>query len=395
MDLIYKRVNSAFTGFVGKSEQEILGQTISAVADEPIAEFCTIKDRDLLELGNQQVYETKIWDGNGIAHEVVFHKALVRLANGDVDGIVGAIVDISDNRAQIARLGLYASMFEHAAVAIIVTDAENRIVVSNPAMSRISGYSQSELVGQNPRILASGQTTSATYEAMWKELLEQGVWQGELIERRKDGSTYPKYTVISVVHDADNKIVNFIASYTDITQQKAAEDGYRYLAMHDSLTGLPNRGNLESHLELVCAQARRSGKHAAVLFIDLDRFKMVNDSLGHHIGDAMLVEVARRIRSVLRESDFVARLGGDEFIAVLTELDSALDATPAAQKILLGISEPFLLQGNLLHSTVRALASVSILTIATMHKTCSSTRISPCMPPRRRGATWCNSSPRR
>lgn len=351
MDFVYKRLNSAFTHFAGKSEQEILGQTVSAVAAGPIAELCSGKDVELLAHGGQQVYETKLRDAAGVMHEVVFHKALVRLADGQVDGIVGAIVDISESRAQIVRLGLYESMFEHAAAAIVVTDAENRIVVSNPAMLRMSGYSLSELVGQNPRILASGQTTPATYEAMWKELLVQGVWQGELIERRKDGSTYPKYTVISVVRDADNDIVNFIATYTDITQQKVAEDGFRYLAMHDSLTGLPNRGNLGNHLEQVCAQARRSGKRAAVLFIDLDRFKMVNDSLGHHIGDAMLVEVARRIRSVLRESDFVARLGGDEFIAVLTELDSAIDATPAAQKILRSISEPFHLHGNLLHSS--------------------------------------------
>lgn len=349
VDLVFKRLNTAFTRFIGKPAEQLLGQPFSAVASEPLARFASAKDEDLLGTGEQQVYEAKMPASDGTEHEVVFHTALVRLADGQLDGIVGAIVDVSESRAQMARLSLYASMFEHAAAAIVVTDAENRIIVTNPAMRRMSGYDLPDLVGQNPRILAAGQTSPATYEMMWKALLEKGVWTGELVERRKDGSTYPKYTVISVVRDAAGKIINFIASYTDITQQKAAEDSLRHLAMHDSLTGLPNRSTLENYLPQVCARARRNNQCVAMLFIDLDRFKNINDTLGHHIGDAVLVKVARRIRGVLRLSDFVARLGGDEFVAVLADLDSAMDATPAAQKILSSIGEPYLLQGNLLH----------------------------------------------
>ncbi|MBI2307435.1 MAG: EAL domain-containing protein [Rhodocyclales bacterium] len=259
--------------------------------------------------------------------------------------------DISDRKRAEEALRLYAKVFEHSGEAIMITDRDNRIVAVNNALIRDTGYTQAELQGKDPRVLASHKTPRETYRTMWATLRESGYWQGELWDLRKDGVTYPKWAAISAIHDEQGELTNYIASFTDISERKAAEARIDHLAHHDALTGLFNRYNLETRLAQSLLAARREHRQLAVMFIDLDRFKVINDTLGHHAGDRLLVEVARRLGECVRESDIVARLGGDEFVVVLTSLSCDMDAALVAAKIVVTLSSPYTVDGKILHST--------------------------------------------
>jgi diguanylate cyclase (GGDEF)-like protein/PAS domain S-box-containing protein len=260
--------------------------------------------------------------------------------------------DITERKTAEAALHLYANMFEHSGEAILVTDGDNRIIATNPALTRLTGYPREELIGMNPRVLSSGRTPPETYRALWQALAETGFWQGELWDRRKDGGVYPKWATISAIRDATTgKVTNYIAGFSDISERKAAEERIAHLAHHDTLTGLCNRFNLENRLGQALASARRAETLLAVMFIDMDRFKLINDTLGHPVGDKLLVEVARRLQACVRESDIVARLGGDEFVVVLAGMESQLDAATVAAKILQALGQPYAIDGNELHST--------------------------------------------
>jgi diguanylate cyclase (GGDEF)-like protein/PAS domain S-box-containing protein len=259
--------------------------------------------------------------------------------------------DITQRKAAERALDLYANIFRHSGEAIMVTDHDNLIVAINPACERLTGYSPDELRGNDPKVLSSGRTPPDTYQGMWASLSASDFWQGELWDRRKDGSVYPKWAAISRMRDAQGRVSHYIASFTDISERKAAEERIDYLAHHDALTGLINRYSLEGRLGQSLLSARRAGEHVAVLFIDMDRFKVINDTLGHHLGDLLLIEISRRLQNCVRESDIVARLGGDEFVIALTGLASAVDAAALARKILRVLGEPYALDGRVLHST--------------------------------------------
>ncbi|TXG93496.1 MAG: EAL domain-containing protein, partial [Rhodocyclaceae bacterium] len=186
---------------------------------------------------------------------------------------------------------------------------------------------------------------------MWAALRESGYWQGELWDLRKDGMIYPKWAAISAIHDAKGELTNYIASFTDISERKAAEARIDHLAHHDALTGLFNRYSLENRLAQSLLAARRENQQLAVIFIDLDRFKVINDTLGHHVGDLLLIEVANRLSACVRESDIVARLGGDEFVVTLTSLANDMDAALVAKKIVATLGDTYEIDGKQLHTT--------------------------------------------
>jgi diguanylate cyclase (GGDEF)-like protein/PAS domain S-box-containing protein len=250
-----------------------------------------------------------------------------------------------------AQLRLAAHVFEHSGEAIMVTDRSNCIIEVNPAFSRMTGYTSEEVRGQNPRILSSGRATPEEHRAMWQAIREQGFWQGEMWDRRKDGETYPKLLTISVVRNARGEIDFHIASFANISEQKATEEKIRRVAHHDALTGLPNRLYLQIGLEQTLASAKRENEEVAVMFIDLDRFKIINDTLGHNIGDGLLVEVAQRLKKCMRESDLVARLGGDEFVVALAGDDVVNTAAHVAENILGSLALPYRIEGHVLHSS--------------------------------------------
>ncbi len=259
--------------------------------------------------------------------------------------------DISDRKRAEDALRLYAKVFENSGEAILITDRSNRIIAVNQALERDSGYCPEELLGKDPRVLSAHKTPRETYQLMWAALRESGYWQGELWDLRKDGMIYPKWAAISAIHDAKGELTNYIASFTDISERKAAEARIDHLAHHDALTGLFNRYSLENRLAQSLLAARRENQQLAVIFIDLDRFKVINDTLGHHVGDLLLIEVANRLSECVRESDIVARLGGDEFVVTLTSLANDMDAALVAKKIVATLGDTYEIDGKQLHTT--------------------------------------------
>lgn len=210
---------------------------------------------------------------------------------------------------------LFGSIFESNTMAIMITDRDTRIIAVNRTFVRLTGYSEEEAVGRTPQFLKSGRHDATFYQAMWSDLREQGEWTGEVWDKRKNGSFYPNWMHIKAVHglgrDEGGEPVYYVASFMDISLHKEAEERIRELAYHDVLTGLPNRLLLQDRLNHALASAQRRRHHLAVLFIDLDSFKNVNDSLGHVVGDQLLTEVASRLLGSVRDVDTVARLGGD------------------------------------------------------------------------------------
>ena len=249
------------------------------------------------------------------------------------------------------ELRRYANAFHSSGEAMVISDRFNHIVNVNAAFTEQTGYSLDEVLGKDPHMLSSGKTPRAVYDDMWRCLQDNGYWNGEIWDRKKTGEIYPKWTSISAIRDADQKVMFYIASYSDISERKANEARIDYLAHHDSLTGLINRYNLENRLDQALLSAHRDGLRVAVMFIDLDRFKTINDTLGHHVGDQLLIEVARRLRDSVRESDIVARLGGDEFIVVLTRITDEMDSAPLGDKILRSLGQSYVFEGKELHST--------------------------------------------
>ncbi|MDE3736399.1 EAL domain-containing protein [Pseudomonas resinovorans] len=248
--------------------------------------------------------------------------------------------DVTERQQMQEKLLQAATVFESTAEGVMITDTGQRITAVNRAFSEITGYSESEALGQSPRLLASGQHDSAFYAAMWHQLEREGHWQGEIWNRRKNGEPYPEWLTISAVRDRYRQVTHYVGVFADISPLKHAQARLDYQAHHDPLTGLPNRLLFESRLQLALADAANDNHHGAVLFIDLDRFKHINDSLGHPVGDLLLKGIAARLREQLRDVDTVARLGGDEFIILLPGLHSANDAQSVATKLLTCFEAP-------------------------------------------------------
>lgn len=249
------------------------------------------------------------------------------------DLIVGTHIDIDDTVRASEELKLVGRVFEQSSEAFLITDAAQRIVKVNQAFTQITGYSAEDALGKTPAILSSGQHDSAFYQQMWSELDANGNWQGEVWNRRKDGSLYPEWLRISRMLDGQGKVSHYVAVLSDITQRKADEQHIHQLAYFDVLTGLPNRTMFEERAQMALSLAERHGKQLAMMFIDLDNFKNVNDSLGHQVGDALLVAFATRLTSLLRDEDTLSRTGGDEFILILPEVDG-VGAAHIAQRII-------------------------------------------------------------
>lgn len=244
-------------------------------------------------------------------------------------------------------LHIAASVHQAVGEAITITDADNRIIAINPAFTRTTGYTSHEAIGNTPSLLASGRHGPAFYQKMWQSLSTTGRWQGEIWNRRKNGEEYPEWLSISTVFDDDGSVLRRIAMFSDITDQKRAEETIWRQANYDPLTELPNRRLFRDRLQQELLKAQRSGQKLALMFIDLDRFKEVNDTLGHHTGDLLLVEAAARISHCVRATDTVARLGGDEFTVIMADLSDSERVGDVAQKMLVTLSAPFHLGNNL------------------------------------------------
>lgn len=277
-----------------------------------------------------------------------------RWAEGESEVLQTVAADIGHLLMQaqaLSQLRLSARVFDESGEAIAVTDVHGNFVSINRAFSEVTGYCFDEVKGKNPRILQSGRHDQAFYAAMWEHMARTGNWQGEVWNRRKSGEIYPEWLNISSVRNPAGEITHYVAIFSDITERKAAQARIEYLAHHDPLTGLPNRSLLRERLEQEIGRARRAERKVGVLFLDLDRFKTVNDSLGHAAGDRLLREVSGRLRACLRESDIVCRQGGDEFIVVLPEIRHASDAANSARQIIDALGEPINAGTQMVHTS--------------------------------------------
>jgi diguanylate cyclase (GGDEF)-like protein/PAS domain S-box-containing protein len=253
-----------------------------------------------------------------------------------------------DRQALRSEVELHAKLYETTTEGIMITDPGANIISTNEAFTAITGYKQNEVLGKNPNTLSSGKHDKEFYDSLWSMLARKGSWEGEVVNRRKDGGIYTEWLRISAIRDEQGKITNYVAIFSDITSRKLSEEELRRRAHHDTLTGLSNRLSLDERLDQNLASARRNKHMLALLYIDLDKFKFVNDTYSHQAGDAVLREVANRVQSIVREIDTVARIGGDEFVVILAEIDTADHARMVAEKIRKKLLEPFDYQGNTL-----------------------------------------------
>jgi len=277
-------------------------------------------------------------DGSNFWGHLTVHRKLN--AEGKMVGMVGVIMDITERIQAEAHLRLAANVFTYALEGITITDAEGNIVDVNDTFTRITGYSREEAIGQNPRLLKSGRQTPEFYAAMWNELKSTGHWTGEIWNRRKNGEVYAEMLNISAVLDANGIPTNYVALFSDISALKEHQNQLERIAHYDALTGLPNRVVLADRLRQATAQTRRREKLMALVYLDLDGFKAVNDSYGHDTGDELLVVLAQRLKEALREEDTLARVGGDEFVAVLTDLSSTRECEVVLSRLLRAAASP-------------------------------------------------------
>jgi diguanylate cyclase (GGDEF)-like protein/PAS domain S-box-containing protein len=263
----------------------------------------------------------------------------VRKSDGVASFIVATIADITGKKQAEEQIKLAAKVFEQCAEDLMITDANRNIIRVNHAFTDISGYNEADVIGENPRMLSSERQGPDFYRAMWHHVTEFGYWKGELWNRRKNGEVYPELLSISTARNEADEVSEYVAVFSDITQLKASEAQLEYLAHNDPLTGLPNRRLLFSRIEQGIRVAWRGGKQFALLVLDLDRFKHINDSFGHLAGDQLLQQVAERLITRLREVDTIARVGGDEFIVMLDDITHPEDAARVANEIIADFSE--------------------------------------------------------
>lgn len=256
------------------------------------------------------------------------------------------IMDITKRKENEFLLLMSESVFSHTTEGILITDPEGVIIRVNPAFTDISGYKEEEVLGENPRILKSDHHDQAFYKEMWDSLLQEGDWKGEIWNRRKNGEAYPELLTINCVRDEQGGLLHFVGVFKDISDIKESEEKLKHQVSHDSLTGLPNRILLEDRLGRAIAHAERNGEALAVLFIDMDNFKHINDSLGHPVGDDFLKIISRRLLDACREEDTVARFGGDEFVILLTDLEGEKNVVDITRRLLKLLGEPLSLSNH-------------------------------------------------
>lgn len=255
--------------------------------------------------------------------------------------------DITERKQIEEHLQQQAMVFQSTEEGIVITDTNGHVVNANPAFERITEYSLSEILGKNMNFLHSGRQAPAFYQTMWAELLKDGHWHGEIWNRRKEGEIYLEWISISAIRNKTGDVVNYVGTSIDINRMKHAQSELERLAHHDGLTALPNRQNMLLRLNNALSRSKRNSVQGAVLFFDLDRFKAVNDTYGHKVGDELLIAVAQRVRAKLRETDLLARLGGDEFVVILEDISAREDVARIAQKILHALHEPFALPSGI------------------------------------------------
>ncbi|WP_333875841.1 EAL domain-containing protein [Methylobacter sp.] len=336
-------VNPAYARLSGYSETELVGMRITDLEAQEAPEKTAEHIRNIM-LHETDTFETRHRRKDGSVWDVEVNASFI-----DEDGgyFVAFFKDITERIRAKQELRIAATAFE-TQEGIIITDADEIIVRVNRAFTQITGYMPEEAIGHKPSILKSGRHNQEFYRTMHCALQSDGQWEGEIWDRHKDGHIYPKWLAITAVTDNAERITHYVGNFTDITERKTSEEKIRSLAFYDTLTELANRRLLTERVEHAIAIQARTGYYGALLFLDLDNFKLLNDTQGHGVGDELLVEVAHRLKACVRETDTVARLGGDEFIVLLGELGTTSDSAAfqvktVAEKIVSALAEPYIL----------------------------------------------------
>jgi diguanylate cyclase (GGDEF)-like protein/PAS domain S-box-containing protein len=337
--------------YVSPAYEELWRRSCGELYENPQAFLDAVhpEDRDLLErtyrerrmAGDAFDVEFRLHQPDGSIRWILNRCFPVREESGPAHRYVGVATDITERKQTEFEMRLAATVYKAIGEAIMVADAGNRIVAINPAFTKLTGYSEAEAVGQSTSLLKSGRQDAAFYKNMWLTLEKTGHWQGEIWNRRKNGEVYLEWLSISTIYDPQGKVLQRVATFSDITDQKRAEQIIWRQANFDPLTELPNRSMFYDRLDMEMKNSKRSGAPLALMFLDLDRFKGINDTLGHDMGDILLKEAARRLSGCVREIDTVARLGGDEFTVILGELGSPAVIDRVAHDILEKLAKPF------------------------------------------------------
>lgn len=354
-DCRYLAINQVFADAFGVGVQDVIGKTDFDIFPVEVAQGFRYQDQQVMankqRLNTEEivcVYAAPVW--------MEVYKTPLLDTQGQVLGTVGFARDISYRKQAEESLKLAALVFDNSSEAMLVSDAENKILNVNPAFEKMTGYSREETLGKDPKFLASGEHDATFYQSMWQDLQRTGCWQGEIKNRRKSGEIYIQNVVINTIQSTDPILTRRVALFSDITQRKRSEEQIWLQANFDPLTGLPNRHMVRERLSQEIKQAHRVPQRFGLLMIDLDRFKEVNDTLGHEMGDELLQQAAARLRHRVREVDTVGRLGGDEFVVILSDLSTDESPETVARKLLDELSQPFTLQ----HEQVFVSASIGI-----------------------------------
>jgi diguanylate cyclase (GGDEF)-like protein/PAS domain S-box-containing protein len=333
--------SEAFCAMLGYEREEIIGMNVARWdVHFSQAELPAMLARQF-DGGVRSQFETRHRRKDGSLVDVEVSNCPLELAGRPV--LFNSARDITERKRAEAQLRITASVFENSQEGILITDGANNIVDVNAAFTRITGYGRDEVLGRNPRLLASGRHDAAFYRQMWGQVQRDGFWRGELWDRRKSGEVYPELVSISAVRDERGQLQRYVAVFSDISQIKAHEDELNRAAHYDGLTGVPNRVLLADRMKQAIARTAREQTLMAVCYLDLDGFKHINDSLGHDMGDQVLIEAARRIGAAIRADDTVARLGGDEFVVLLLGLHKADEWAATLQRLLAAITQPFVI----------------------------------------------------
>ena len=351
----YMAINQVFADQIKVDINDVIGKTDFDIFPHDLAEKYRLDDQQVMNSGLQKNVEETIGRG-GEQVWVETYKAPLKDEQNRMLGTVGFARDISERKQTEETLKLAALVFENSSEAMLVTDADNIILNVNAAFMRMTGYSREEVIGKDPKILGSGEQSPAFYQAMWQSINATGSWHGEIRNKRKSGEIYIEEIVINTIFDNFGRPQRRVALFSDITHRKQTEEQIWQQANFDPLTGLPNRSLFRERMGGEIKKAQRTKRRFAVLFIDLDRFKEVNDTLGHEIGDELLQQAAQRLLACVRSTDTVARLGGDEFTVILEDLDSVESPERVVKQLVEQLSLPFTLQ----HEQVYVSASIGV-----------------------------------
>ena len=340
----YQFANPKFERSFGFQRGEVVGKTDFQLFPPSVSDLFRESELESMRLRKDIEREEVLRLGGEDRYFLVVRFPLFD-DDGAITGVCFQATDITERKHAEEQLRLAARVFDRAAEGVLVTDINQCILTVNDSFTNVTGYAREDVVGKTPQIMSSGKHPPAFYADMWEKISERGWWQGEIWNRRKNGNLYLEWLSINTVKDQEGAVVNYVAMFSDITLVRESQHRVEFLATHDDLTGLPNRTLFNDRLRLALARSARSKESVAVLFLDLDNFKVVNDTLGHDAGDKLLKQAAGRLLECVRTEDTVARLGGDEFV-ILLEASERHEAAMTAQRLIKSICMGYLLDGH-------------------------------------------------